>query len=256
MKLVAEHGAAVIVLTIDEEGQARTAEWKVRVAERAISDITGNWGLRQSDIILDCLTFPIATGQEETRRDGSRPSRPSARSSDAFPTCRPRWACPTSPSVSTRPLVSCSTRSFSTNASRPAWTPPSCTPPRSSPWPGSRTSNEKWRSTWSMTGAARPPRPSPYDPLQRFLELFEGVTTADTKAERAAELPAATSERLQRRIIDGEAKGLSDDLDTASPRASPAMEIINTDLLAGMRVVGELFGSGRCSCRSCCSRPR
>src|SRR5918995_1863371 len=70
MKLVAEHGAAVIVLTIDEEGQARTAEWKVRVAERAISDITGNWGLRQSDIILDCLTFPIATGQEETRRDG------------------------------------------------------------------------------------------------------------------------------------------------------------------------------------------
>ena len=160
MKLVAEHGAAVIVLTIDEEGQARTAEWKVRVAERAISDITGNWGLRQSDIIIDCLTFPIATGQEETRRDGSRPSRPSA-SQAAFPMCRPRWACPTSPSVSTRPLESCSTRSFSTNASRPAWTPPSCTPPRSSPWPGSLTSNEKWRSTWSTTGAARPPRPSP-----------------------------------------------------------------------------------------------
>src|SRR4029453_6124467 len=70
MKPVAEHGAAVIVLTIDEEGQARTAEWKVRVAQRAITDITENWGLRQSDIIVACLTFPIAPGKEETPRAG------------------------------------------------------------------------------------------------------------------------------------------------------------------------------------------
>ena len=85
-----------------------------------------------------------------------------------------------------------------------------------------------------------------YDPLQRFLELFEGVTTADTKAERAAELlKLPVGERLQRRIIDGEGKGLSDDLDAALAAGTPAMEIINTDLLAGMRVVGELFGSGQ-----------
>ena len=69
-KLVVEHGAAVIALTIDEQGQARTADWKVAVAERLITDLTGNWGLQTSDIIIDCLTFPIATGQEETRRDG------------------------------------------------------------------------------------------------------------------------------------------------------------------------------------------
>ncbi len=70
MSLVREHGAAVIALTIDEQGQARTADWKVQVADRIITDITQNWGLRESDIIIDCLTFPIATGQEETRRDG------------------------------------------------------------------------------------------------------------------------------------------------------------------------------------------
>ncbi len=64
-----EHGAAVVALTIDEVGQARTAEWKVAVATRLIEDLTGNWGLRISDIIVDCLTFPIGTGQEETRRD-------------------------------------------------------------------------------------------------------------------------------------------------------------------------------------------
>ena len=72
------------------------------------------------------------------------------------------------------------------------------------------------------------------------------MTTADAKAERAAELlKLPTSERLQRRIIDGEAKGLSDDLRHRARRGQVRMEIINTDLLAGMRVVGELFGSGQ-----------
>src|SRR6201987_4208473 len=70
MPLVREHGAAVIALTIDQRGQARTAEWKVAIAERLIGDLTRNWGMRVEDIIVDCLTFPIATGQEETRRDG------------------------------------------------------------------------------------------------------------------------------------------------------------------------------------------
>lgn len=70
MRLVKEHGAAVVALTIDEEGQARTAEHKVRIAERLLDDITVNWGLDESDIIIDALTFPISTGQEEVRRDG------------------------------------------------------------------------------------------------------------------------------------------------------------------------------------------
>ncbi|BCB90660.1 hypothetical protein Psuf_079730 [Phytohabitans suffuscus] len=70
MPIVQEHGAGVVALCIDEEGQARTAEWKVRVASRLIDDLTGRWGLPVSDILVDCLTFPISTGQEETRRDG------------------------------------------------------------------------------------------------------------------------------------------------------------------------------------------
>ncbi|MUH45876.1 MAG: methionine synthase, partial [Actinobacteria bacterium] len=70
MALVQEHGAAVVALTIDEEGQARTAEWKVRVADRLIKDLTENFGMNVEDILVDTLTFPIATGQEETRRDG------------------------------------------------------------------------------------------------------------------------------------------------------------------------------------------
>src|SRR5580692_7313812 len=70
MPVIREHGAAVVALTIDERGQARTAPWKVEVAERLIRDLTVNYGMSEQDIIVDCLTFPIATGQEETRRDG------------------------------------------------------------------------------------------------------------------------------------------------------------------------------------------
>jgi 5-methyltetrahydrofolate--homocysteine methyltransferase len=68
-RLAREHGAAVVGLCIDEEGQARTAEWKVRVATRLIEDLTANWGFRRGDIIIDTLTFPVSTGQEEVRRD-------------------------------------------------------------------------------------------------------------------------------------------------------------------------------------------
>ena len=70
MELVAEHGTAVVALTIDEEGQARTAEKKVEIAERLIADITGNWGVDESSILIDTLTFTICTGQEESRKDG------------------------------------------------------------------------------------------------------------------------------------------------------------------------------------------
>ncbi|NUK75767.1 dihydropteroate synthase, partial [Streptomyces lunaelactis] len=69
-KLAVEHGAALIALTIDEEGQARTVEHKVAIAERLIDDLTGNWGVYESDILIDTLTFTICTGQEESRGDG------------------------------------------------------------------------------------------------------------------------------------------------------------------------------------------
>ncbi|WP_020141402.1 homocysteine S-methyltransferase family protein, partial [Streptomyces sp. 351MFTsu5.1] len=69
-KLAQEHGAALIALTIDEEGQARTPQTKVAIAERLIEDLTTNWGIHESDILIDTLTFTICTGQEESRKDG------------------------------------------------------------------------------------------------------------------------------------------------------------------------------------------
>ena len=84
-----------------------------------------------------------------------------------------------------------------------------------------------------------------YDPLSRFLDLFEGVDIASVRASRAEELAALPlGERLARRIIDGERNGLEADLDAALDNGKPALDIVNDHLLEGMKVVGELFGSG------------
>ena len=247
MQLVAEHGAAVIVLTIDEEGQARTAEWKVRVAARAIKDITENWGVRQSDIIIDCLTFPIATGQEETRRDGVETIEAIREVKRLFPDVQTTLGL-SNISFGLNPAARVVLNSVFLNECIEAGLD-SAIVHAAKIIPMARIPDEQREVALDMVYDRRRPATateSAYDPLQRFLELFEGVTTADTKAERAAELlKLPVSERLQRRIIDGEAKGLSDDLDAALAEGRAALEIINSDLLAGMRVVGELFGSGQ-----------
>jgi 5-methyltetrahydrofolate--homocysteine methyltransferase len=247
MNLVAEHGAAVIVLTIDEQGQARTAEWKVRVAQRAIKDITENWGLRQSDIILDCLTFPIATGQEETRRDGIETIEAIRQVKRLFPEVQTTLGL-SNVSFGLSPAARVVLNSVFLNECIDAGLD-SAIVHAAKIIPMARIPDEQREVALDMVYDRRRPATATepaYDPLQRFLELFEGVTTADAKAERAAELlKLPVGERLQRRIIDGEGKGLSDDLDIAMAEGKRAMEIINTDLLAGMRVVGELFGSGQ-----------
>ncbi|MET9611171.1 vitamin B12 dependent-methionine synthase activation domain-containing protein, partial [Streptomyces sp. NPDC006512] len=88
-------------------------------------------------------------------------------------------------------------------------------------------------------------REGDYDPLQKLMALFEGVNTKSLKAGRAEELLALPlDERLQRRIIDGEKNGLETDLAEAL-ETRPALDIVNDTLLEGMKVVGELFGSGQ-----------
>ena len=107
MRLVQEHGAAVVALTIDEEGQARTRDKKVAIASRLIEALTGEWGMRVEDIVVDTLTFPIATGQEETRRDGLETIEAIREIKRRYPRSRPPSASRTSPSGCRPPLASC-----------------------------------------------------------------------------------------------------------------------------------------------------
>jgi 5-methyltetrahydrofolate--homocysteine methyltransferase len=240
MPLVREHGAAVIALTIDEQGQARTAEWKLAVATRLVEDLTGNWGMRQSDIIVDCLTFPIATGQEETRRDAIE-------TIDAIRELKRRY-----PDVQT--TLGVSNVSFGLNPAARAVLNSvflaecvragldSAIVHASRIMPISRIPEEQREAALDLVYDRRR---EGYDPLARLLELFEGVDAAAVKASRAAELAGLPLwERLKRRIIDGEKIGLEADLDEGLA-SRPALEIVNNVLLDGMKTVGDLFGSGQ-----------
>ncbi len=240
MPIVAEHGAAVVALTIDEEGQARTSEWKVRVASRLIEDLTTNWGLDVGDILVDTLTFPIATGQEETRRDGIETLLAIAELKRQYPRVRTTLGV-SNVSFGLNPAARIVLNSVFLHECVQAGLD-SAIVHAAKIVPMDRIPDEQREVALDLVYDRRR---EDYDPLQKFLDLFEGVSAADMRDSRAAEMAALPlNERLQRRIIDGEAKGLTDDLDAALLQ-KPALQVVNEDLLAGMKVVGELFGSGQ-----------
>jgi len=240
MPVAREHGAAVIALTIDERGQARTADWKVAVAERLIGDLTRNWGMRVEDIIVDCLTFPIATGQEETRRDGIETIEAIAELKRRYPDVQTTLGI-SNVSFGLKPAARAVLNSvFLAECVRAGLD--SAIVHAARIMPIARIPDEQRQVALDLVYDRRR---EGYDPLARLLELFEGVDAAELKASRAAELAALPLwERLKRRIIDGERSGLEADLDAALAQR-PALEIVNDVLLDGMKTVGELFGSGQ-----------
>ncbi len=240
MPLVMEHGAAVIALTIDEQGQARTAEWKVQVATRLIEDLTRNWGMQVGDIIVDCLTFPITTGQDETRRDAIETIEAIREVKRRYPDVQTTLGV-SNVSFGLKPPARAVLNSVFLNECTKAGLD-SAIVHASKILPMARIPDEQRQVALDLVYDRRK---EGYDPLQRLLEIFAGVDTATVQADRAAELAALPLwERLKRRIIDGERKGLEPDLDDALTQR-PALEIVNDVLLEGMKVVGELFGSGQ-----------
>jgi 5-methyltetrahydrofolate--homocysteine methyltransferase len=240
MPLVREHGAAVIALTIDEQGQARTAEWKVAVAERLIGDLTANWGMRVEDIIVDCLTFPISTGQEETRRDAIETIEAIKELKRRHPAVQTTLGV-SNVSFGLKPVARAVLNSvFLAECVRAGLD--SAIVHAARIMPIARIPDEQRQVALDLVYDRRR---EGYDPLATLLDLFEGVDAADLKASRAAELAGLPLwDRLKRRIIDGERVGLEADLETALAER-PALEIINDVLLDGMKTVGELFGSGQ-----------
>ncbi len=240
MPLVAEHGAAVIALTIDEQGQARTADWKLAVATRLIEDLTRNWGMRVSDIIVDCLTFPIATGQEETRRDALETIEAIRAVKQRYPDVQTTLGI-SNVSFGLNPAARAVLNSVFLDECVRAGLDSAIVHP-SRIMPIARIGNEELQVALDLIYDRRR---AGYDPLARLLGLFEGVDATELKASRAAELAGLPLwERLKRRIIDGERVGLEADLDEALGQR-PALEIVNDVLLDGMKTVGDLFGSGQ-----------
>ena len=208
----------MVALTIDEEGQARTREHKVAIAERLIADLTGRWGMSESDIVVDCLTFPIATGQEETRRDGIETIEAIRELKRRHPDVHTTLGV-SNVSFGLNPaarqvlnsvfLAECTAAGLDSAIVHP-----------SKILPMARIPEEQRTVALDLVYDRRR---GDYDPLQKVLELFDGATTAAGRATRAAELLLLPlDERLQRRIIDGERNGLEADLDEAMQHAVAA----------------------------------
>jgi 5-methyltetrahydrofolate--homocysteine methyltransferase len=245
MPLAKEHGAALVALTIDEEGQARTAEWKIKVGRRLIKDLHENWQVPLSDVIIDCLTFPIATGQEETRRDAIETLEAIKQLKQEYPEIQTTLGV-SNVSFGLNPAARIVLNSvFLSEAVKNGLDSAIVHPSKITPI--AKIPQEQLEVALDLIYDRREFEGENciYDPLSRFLEIFAGVEVTSTRLSRAAELAALPiPERLKRRIIDGEKQGLEADLDEARESGLEPLNIINELLLDGMKTVGELFGRG------------
>ncbi|PJK28103.1 methionine synthase [Minwuia thermotolerans] len=236
LKLARKFGAAIIALTIDEEGMAKTVDEKLRIAKRLYDFAVNKHGLPPSDLIIDPLTFTICTGNEDDRKLGVWTLDGIERIAKELP--------------EVQIVLGLSNISFGLNAvarhvlnsvflehaqkrgmSAAIVHASKITPLHKIP-------EEEVQAAEDLIFDRR--EKGKTDPLEAFMALFQ-----DRKAAREVrERPAEVEERLKLRIVDGDAEGLAEDLDEAMAK-HPPLEIINNFLLDGMKVVGELFGAGK-----------
>jgi 5-methyltetrahydrofolate--homocysteine methyltransferase len=240
LSLAREYGAAVVCTCIDTEGQARTADWKLRAA-RAIYDLaTERYGLPPEDLLFDPLVLPISTGMEESRKDGIETIEGIRRIKGGLP--------------GAGTIVGLSNVSFGLNpAARHALNSvflhecqeaglDAAIVHADRIMPLNQIEPRVVEVCLDLIYDRRDPA-NGYDPLAELLQLFEGVSAADVQREDRSGWPV--ERRLEQRIVDGDRDGLEADLDLAMESGWAALDIINGPLLGGMKTVGELFGSGQ-----------
>jgi 5-methyltetrahydrofolate--homocysteine methyltransferase len=236
LELARRFGAAVIALTIDEEGMAKTPERKLAIARRLYDLAVGEFGLPAHDLLFDPLTFTIATGNEDDRKLALWTLDGIETIARELPGCQI--------------ILGLSNVSFGLNAAaRHVLNSVFLDYAVRRGMTGAIVHVSKIQPLHTIPAAELKAaedlifdrRAEGYDPLQAFIALFEGRKAVDAKARVRA---ATAEERLKQRIVDGDRTGLDDDLKDALER-HPALEIINTILLDGMKVVGELFGAGK-----------
>ncbi|HYL80461.1 MAG TPA: methionine synthase [Candidatus Acidoferrum sp.] len=231
------YGAAVVCLLIDEEGQARTLDWKLRVAHRLHDLAVKRYDLESSDLIFDALTFPLSSGQADLRRDAVATLEAIRRIKEELPGVftilgvsnvsfglKP-VARQVLNSVFLHQAIEAGLDAAIVNVSRIL--PLNRIDPRQLEVARQLIFNE---------------RRDGYDPLTEFMGLFEKAGAG--KRAVVSDVHRTLEERLKARIVDGERPGLEALLDEALG-AYDALTIINQFLLDGMKTVGELFGSGQ-----------
>jgi len=241
LELAKKYGAGVVIGTIDEQGMARTAEGKFQIAQRAFERATQTYGIPPDDIFFDALALPISTGIEEDRRNALETIEAIRRIKTELPgvftilgvsnisfglTAASRVVLN---SVFLHEAVAAGLDSAIVNASKIE--------------PLNRVEERQLKVALDLIYDRREfdGDVCKYDPLGEFTKLFEGVKAKATARKTKGD---TVEDRLKNHIIDGEKIGLEDELRAALEKYS-ALDIINNILLEGMKVVGDLFGSGQ-----------
>jgi 5-methyltetrahydrofolate--homocysteine methyltransferase len=240
LELAKKYGAGVVVGTIDEEGMARTAAQKFAIAKRAYNDVL-KYGIPAHELFFDPLALPISTGIEEDRTNGKATIEAIKKIREELPDCHI--------------LLGVSNISFGLNpAARQVLNSvflheamqvgmDAAIVSASKILPLAKIDSQHQEICRDLIYDRRQFKGDicTYDPLTELTTLFEGKTTKSSPTN-VADLPM--EERLKQHIIDGERIGLEDTLALALEKYPP-LDIINVFLLDGMKVVGELFGSGQ-----------
>src|SRR5579859_7665348 len=236
LELARKFGAAVIALTIDEVGMAKGVEEKVLLAHRLHDFAVHQHGLPAADLMFDPLTFTICTGNEDDRKLGLWTLDAIERIAKELPECQIILGL-SNISFGLNPAARHVLNSvFLDHALKRGLT--GAIVHVSKIMPLHKIPEEEVRVAEDLIFDRRR---EGYDPLQAFLALFENRTAAKTEKKSR---PETVEERLKLRIVDGDRIGLDVDLTEAMRTYSP-IDIINTLLLDGMKVVGELFGAGK-----------
>ncbi|MCW5959591.1 MAG: methionine synthase [Pyrinomonadaceae bacterium] len=240
LELARQYGAGIVVGLIDEVGMARTAEDKIKIARRAYKDAV-NYGIQAHDIFFDPLALPISTGIEEDRANALETIKAIKQIKEEMPEANiilgvSNISFGLNPaarvvlnSIFLHECVEAGMNSAIVNASKIL--------------PLNRFNEYEIEVALDLIYDRRKFDGDivTYDPLGEFTTMFEGKTTKSMKKDISS-LPI--EERLKEHIIEGEKIGLEDNLKIALEKY-PALDIINNILLGGMKVVGDLFGSGQ-----------
>lgn len=242
LQLAKDYGAGVVIGCIDEEGMARTAQKKFAIAQRAYQDAIA-FGIPPHEIFYDTLALPISTGIEEDRENAKATIESIRLIRENLPGVHFMLGV-SNVSFGLNPAARITLNSIFLHEAMKAGMDGSIVS-AAKILPLSKIAEEHQQVCRDLIYDNRQFEGDicTYDPLGKLTTMFEGVSAKDARSSASlADLPIEA--RLKQHIIDGERIGLDAALQIALKQYAPLV-IINTFLLDGMKVVGELFGSGQ-----------
>jgi 5-methyltetrahydrofolate--homocysteine methyltransferase len=244
LKLAKMHNAAVILLTIDEQGMAKTADRKVEIARRLYHIAVDEFGLRPGDLVFDALTFTLATGEAEFSRSALETFEGIRRIKQEFPGVFTSLGVSNSSfglSPAARPVLNSVMLYHAVQAGldmaivNPAQIMPYAEIPA-----------EERQLAEDLIFCRHP------NALQRLIEHFEKTGSSREAAETVADPTEGMTpeQRLQWCILHRHKDGVENSIDEilarspAAEKSVNAVNILNNVLLPAMKDVGDKFGAG------------